>query len=131
MTLLIFQAASRSHCEPAEPSSRADAYRSPSHFYDLPVDGTSVKRLPFMQENGQLSWEYGAQLQVSSVSPLSHQGKQEQFSSPPKDNGSIPNTEDVFQIGRKRKVFTVFRCNMECYIYAVPPQRFTIFMFNA
>lgn len=95
----------RSVCEPAEPSTSADAYRrSPSHYYDSPVDGPSLKIRSFVQGNGQFSREYGAQVQVSSVSTFSHQAKQEQFSSTPKGNNSIPNTEDVIQVGRKRKV---------------------------
>lgn len=62
-----------------------------------------------MQGSGQLSREYGAQVPSSSYSSLNHKVVQEQFSSPPNNNESILKTEDVYQIGQKRKV-------SECYI---------------
>ncbi|XP_017227642.1 homeobox-DDT domain protein RLT1 isoform X2 [Daucus carota subsp. sativus] len=98
------KAADRSFSEPAEPSSRPDSYgRSPSHFYILPADVSNVKRSPLMQGSGQLSREYGAQVPSSSYSSLNHKVVQEQFSSPPNNNESILKTEDVYQIGQKRK----------------------------
>lgn len=98
------KAADRSYIEPAEPSSRPDAYgRSLSHFYHLPADVSNVKRSPVVQGSGQLPWEYAAHGLPSSFSPLNHKVMQEQFSSPPNNNDSTLKTEDVYQIGRKRK----------------------------
>ncbi|XP_074333666.1 homeobox-DDT domain protein RLT1-like isoform X2 [Apium graveolens] len=99
------KAVDRSYIEPAEPSSRPDAYgRSLSQFYHLPADDVSnMKRSALGQGSGQLPWEYAAQGLPSSFNPLNHKVMQEQFSSPPNNNDSTLKTEDVYQTGWKRK----------------------------
>lgn len=81
-----------------------------------------------MQGSGQLPWEYTAQGLPSSFNPLNHKVMQEQFSSPPNNNDSTLKTEDVYQVGRKRKVS---KCYIPIYINAIDMNIEELFhMFN-